>query len=209
MSLVIKGSSSGQITLDVPAAAGTNTITLPASTFTVPESGGNFVRLAGETLSADASSIEISASTLTTNYNNYELYVNLQPKTDGQQILFRLRDSSAAILNTVADFRQQSYRGGGSDFNDTSMSALTVISGVGNGTAESCFVKYSISNLRHSTKHTLVNFHACGIPTGGTIFTTLGTFNTVTAEDNQGIQLTFASGDIASDSSYVLFGVNN
>ena len=31
-SLVIKGSSSGQITIDVPAAAGTNTLTLPAST---------------------------------------------------------------------------------------------------------------------------------------------------------------------------------
>tara|TARA_R100000329_G_C7566999_1_gene200602 strand:+ start:32 stop:604 length:573 start_codon:yes stop_codon:yes gene_type:complete len=39
MALVIKGSSSGQVTIDVPAAAGTNTITLPASTFTVPESG--------------------------------------------------------------------------------------------------------------------------------------------------------------------------
>ena len=37
MSVVFKGSSSGQITLDVPAAAGTNTITLPAETFTVAE----------------------------------------------------------------------------------------------------------------------------------------------------------------------------
>lgn len=210
MSLVIKGSSSGQITIDVPAAAGTNTITLPASTFTVPTSGGNFVRLAGETLSADASSIEISASTLTTSYNNYELYVNLQPKTDGQQVFLRLRDSSAALLNTVADFRQQAYRGGnGQDFSDTSMSALTTISGVGNAAAESCFVRYSISNLRNSNFQTLVNFHSCGVPTGGTIFTTLGTFNTVTAEDNQGIQLTFASGDIASGSSYVLFGVES
>ena len=32
MALVIKGSSSGQITVDVPAAAGTNTLTLPANT---------------------------------------------------------------------------------------------------------------------------------------------------------------------------------
>ena len=37
MPLVIKGSSSGQVTIDVPAAAGTNTITLPAETFTVAE----------------------------------------------------------------------------------------------------------------------------------------------------------------------------
>ena len=32
MALVIKGSSSGQITVDVPAAAGTNTVTIPAAT---------------------------------------------------------------------------------------------------------------------------------------------------------------------------------
>lgn len=35
MALVIKGSSSGQVTIDVPAAAGTNTLTIPASTGTV------------------------------------------------------------------------------------------------------------------------------------------------------------------------------
>jgi len=32
MALVIKGSSSGQVTVDVPAAAGTNTLSLPAET---------------------------------------------------------------------------------------------------------------------------------------------------------------------------------
>ena len=32
MALVIKGSTSGQVTVDVPAAAGTNTLTLPAGT---------------------------------------------------------------------------------------------------------------------------------------------------------------------------------
>ena len=48
MALVIKGSSSGQITVDVPTAAGTNTLTLPAITgttvvldsWTITESGG-------------------------------------------------------------------------------------------------------------------------------------------------------------------------
>ena len=42
MALVIKGSTSGQITLDVPAAAGTNTLTLPASTQTVGTVGPAF-----------------------------------------------------------------------------------------------------------------------------------------------------------------------
>ncbi len=38
MALVIKGSSSGQITVDVPAAAGTNTVTIPAVTGNLPTS---------------------------------------------------------------------------------------------------------------------------------------------------------------------------
>ena len=42
MALVIKGSSSGQVTVDVPASAGTNTLTLPASTGKVGISGGVF-----------------------------------------------------------------------------------------------------------------------------------------------------------------------
>ena len=36
MALVIKGSSSGQVTFDVPAAAGTNTVTIPAATGNLP-----------------------------------------------------------------------------------------------------------------------------------------------------------------------------
>ena len=35
MPLVIKGSSSGQVTVDVPAAAGTNTLTFPAATVNI------------------------------------------------------------------------------------------------------------------------------------------------------------------------------
>ena len=35
MALVIKGSTSGQVTIDVPAESGTNTLTIPASTGTL------------------------------------------------------------------------------------------------------------------------------------------------------------------------------
>ena len=209
MSLVIKGSSSGQVTIDVPAAAGTNTITLPASTFTVPTEGANLVRLAGETLSADASSIEISASTLTTSYKHYELYADLQPKTDGQILFLRLRDNSGTLLNVVSDYQEQAYRGGGTDFSDTTVSALTGITGVGSASDEHLVCKFHIGALRDSAKHTQINFHMSGCNTSDSIFTTLGSFKTSTAEDNQGIQLTFSSGDIASGSSYVLYGVNN
>ena len=49
MPLVIKGSSSGQVTVDVPAAAGTNTLTIPASTgellTTVNPKPGNIIQV--------------------------------------------------------------------------------------------------------------------------------------------------------------------
>ncbi len=40
-SIKLTGDTSGEITISAPAVAGTNTITLPASTFTVPESAGD------------------------------------------------------------------------------------------------------------------------------------------------------------------------
>jgi len=52
MALVIKGSSSGQVTVDVPAAAGTNTLTIPASTgemlTTVNPKAGNVIQVVQE-----------------------------------------------------------------------------------------------------------------------------------------------------------------
>ncbi len=171
--------------------------------------GASLVKLAGETLSADASSIEISASTLTTSYKNYEIYADLQPKTDGQQVFLRLRDNTGTILNTVSDFQMQAYRGGGTDFSDTTMSALTSITGVGNASDEHAVCRFTIGALRDSAKDTQIIFQMSGNTTAGSIFTTYGSFQTNVAEDNQGIQLTFASGDIASGSSYVLYGVKS
>ena len=68
--IILTGDTSGTITVNAPAVAGTNILTLPAETGSVITSTSlntesNLVRLAGETLSSDASSIEISASTLT------------------------------------------------------------------------------------------------------------------------------------------------
>jgi len=63
MALVIKGSSSGQVTVDVPATAGTNTLTLPANTGTVLTNGGS-VDLNGQELVLDADAdTSIHAST--------------------------------------------------------------------------------------------------------------------------------------------------
>ena len=59
MSLIIKGSTSGQITVDVPAEAGTNTLTLPALTKTIATDGPSF----SAKLSADQTGV--SSSTFT------------------------------------------------------------------------------------------------------------------------------------------------
>jgi hypothetical protein len=60
MALVIKGSSSGQVTVDVPAAAGTNTLTLPATTGTVLDTNS---ALASSKLSGALPAIDGSALT--------------------------------------------------------------------------------------------------------------------------------------------------
>ena len=60
MALVIRGSSSGQVTVDVPAAAGTNTLTIPASTgemlTTVNPKPGNVIQVVSSILQSEASS---------------------------------------------------------------------------------------------------------------------------------------------------------
>ena len=64
MALVIKGSSSGQVTLDVPAAAGTNTITIPASTGTLLSSpvSGDFT-VDTNTLHVDSTNNRVGVGT--------------------------------------------------------------------------------------------------------------------------------------------------
>lgn len=211
-SIKLTGDTSGEITISAPAVAGTNTISLPAETGSVITSTSlntesNLVKLAGETLSADASSIEISASTLTTSYTNYEFYLNLKPVTDGGIVFLRLRDNTATLLNTVSDYSIKANRGGGTTFDDTTVSALTLISGTGNASGENEFVKYTIGDLRTSDRRTCILYSSTGTTTAGSIHAGYGVFITNVAEDNQGIQITFSSGDIASGSSYVLYGV--
>ena len=87
MALVIKGSSSGQITLDVPAAAGTNTITLPASTFTVPTSGGTIVKIACDEVTAESSGSGA--------FSNIGLEVSITPASASNKILLLTTGSVA------------------------------------------------------------------------------------------------------------------
>ena len=62
MALVIKGASSGQITLDVPSAAGTNTITLPAETGNVLTEGSALPAIDGSALTGLAGGTIVKSS---------------------------------------------------------------------------------------------------------------------------------------------------
>ena len=63
MALVIKGSSSGQITVDVPATAGTNTLTLPASTQVLANTPAFVIRLASAQTISDNTVTKVTFDT--------------------------------------------------------------------------------------------------------------------------------------------------
>ena len=165
------------------------------------------VKVAGATLGADASSIAFSTSVITTTYKTYVLYSRIQPKTDGARVILRVNDDSGSLLTTVSDYGSQSYRGSGVDFSDSTTSSIYPVSTAGNASGEYAFYRHEFSEIRTADKKTNFLFHGTNVTTDGTCaFVTGGGIATV-AEDNQGLTLLFDSGDIASGSSYVLFGV--
>tara|TARA_R100000329_G_scaffold149496_1_gene140255 strand:+ start:523 stop:1185 length:663 start_codon:yes stop_codon:yes gene_type:complete len=167
--------------------------------------GGGLVLLDSSTLSSDASTIEISASTIGTTYNHLKLYAVAIPKT-GSAFFLRMRDSSASVLNSVSDYGEQIYRGGGTDFNDSSVSALTTVTSGGTESGRSVCMQYDIFNLRSSSLNTNVIFSASISNSTSRLF--IGGAGGLQAnEDNQGLQMLFSSGDIATGSSYALYGV--
>jgi hypothetical protein len=171
--------------------------------------GTGLVKLAGETLSSDVSSIAFSTSVITTTYKTYVLYSRLQPKTDGARVTIRLNDNSGSLLTSVSDYQSQVYRGGGTDFSDTTVSSIYPVSTAGNASGEYAFYRHEFSEPRASDKKTTFLLHGTNITTAGDIALVQGGGLMTVAEDNQGVTVLFDSGDIASGSSYVLFGVTS
>jgi len=181
---------------------------LTANSF-VGVSEPSLVRLAGETLTSDVSSISFSTSVITTTYKTYILYSRLQPKTDAARVILRVNDNTGSELATINDYQAQVYRGGGTDFSDTTLSSIYPVSSSGNASGEYAYYKHEFSEVRASDKKTTFLFQGTNISTtGNCAFVTGGGICNV-AEDNQGMRLLFTLGDIASGSSYVLFGVKS
>ncbi len=213
-SIKLKGSTSGDITISAPAVAGTNTLTLPAETGSVITSTSlntesNFVRLAGETLSSNASTVEFSTSTITTTYKSYILYARMRPVTDVGRLLLRFNDNTGTVMASITDYQMQAYRGVGLDFDDDTMSSITHIGGTGTGTGEFAVQRYEIHEPRATDRKTIITFHCGYIDVNGDSALTMGSGCCDTAEDNQGFRIFFDNGDMASGSSYVLFGVKS
>jgi len=82
MALVIKGSSSGQVTVDVPAAAGTNTLTIPA------ESGNIITSVTtGTLLNVVSEQSNSTISTTSTSYVSSGLTATITPQTVNSKFL--------------------------------------------------------------------------------------------------------------------------
>ena len=96
MSLVIKGSSSGQITLDVPSAAGTNTITLPAETGNVLTDGSALPAIDGSALTGLSGGI--------TQADIWRLTTNVTSDTGGVSNFERADDSQTTKLGDGVNF---------------------------------------------------------------------------------------------------------
>ena len=96
MALVIKGSSSGQITLDVPSAAGTNTITLPAETGNVLTDGSALPAIDGSALTGLSGGI--------TQADIWRLTTNVTSDTGGVSNFERADDSQTTKLGDGVNF---------------------------------------------------------------------------------------------------------
>ena len=96
MALVIKGSSSGQITLGVPAAAGTNTITLPAETGNVLTDGSALPAIDGSALTGLSGGI--------TQADIWRLTTNVTSDTGGVSNFERADDSQTTKLGDGVNF---------------------------------------------------------------------------------------------------------
>lgn len=88
-SIKLKGDTSGEITIDVPAVAGTNTLTLPASTGTLLTSDGDGSSLTGvgKVLQVVSSQFTAQASSTSTSYTSTGLSLAITPSATSSKIL--------------------------------------------------------------------------------------------------------------------------
>ena len=168
MALVIKGSSSGQVTVDVPAAAGTNTLTLPAGTGNIITSttAGTIIQVVNTSSSAVATSTTVFsyAATIPTNSSGAEFMTLAITPTNSSNKLFIQIVAFLASTNTNAAMN-------GALFQDSTSNALAAIVSAKNAANGAP----SILTLNHfmaagTTSETTFKFRAGNAGAGTTSF---------------------------------------
>tara|TARA_R100001086_G_scaffold72062_1_gene34620 strand:+ start:113 stop:691 length:579 start_codon:yes stop_codon:yes gene_type:complete len=124
MPLVIKGSSSGQVTVDVPAAAGTNTLTFPAATGNIitNKTAGTIIQVVNTVSSAVATSTTVFsyANTIPDNSQGAEFMTLAITPTNSSNKLFIQIVAFMASTNTNAAMNGALYQ-------DSTANALAAI----------------------------------------------------------------------------------
>jgi len=163
MALVIKGSSSGQVTVDVPAAAGTNTITVPAETGTVVSST-SIHGYTGQTL--------LSTTTLNSNgtsgtviefplgYSHYKIVGhNLVVGTDAEEVDIQFSTSNfSADGGLESNFRFQQIENGTSEGQSATDDVLRLCTNMGNDATDNLFFEVNAFNLTNDNSKSYGGF---------------------------------------------------
>ena len=132
MPLVIKGSSSGQVTVDVPAAAGTNTLTFPAATGNIitNKTAGTIIQIVNVTTGAVATGTTqmVGDDTIPQNDEGDEYMTLAVTPTDS---------SNKLIINVRANVIHSGTAGAhyGALFQDSTANALATAWAAKNATA--------------------------------------------------------------------------
>jgi hypothetical protein len=104
MALVIKGSTSGQITIDVPAEAGTRAINLPAVSGNILTDGAALPAIDGSALTGLSGDISASSVSASNNSNGYIKFSN-------NFVIQWLRKSSVGTQSITYPLAMDNYYG--------------------------------------------------------------------------------------------------
>ena len=167
MPIVIKGSSSGQVTVDVPAAAGTNTLTLPANTGNIitNKTAGTIIQVVN-VLSGDV-------ATGTTTFVNGSIPNNSQGTEFMTLAITPTNASNKLFIQIIAQMAHTSTTAAmhGGLYQDTTSNALAAMGSAKNGAANN----ESVCVLNHfmtagTTSATTFKFRGGAINSGTTTF---------------------------------------
>ena len=217
-SVVISGDTSGAITLAAPAVAGTNTITLPASTGTMlttvsPGTTGTSMVLIGSATASNSASIDFT-SLPASGYSAWKIIcTDYYPSSNAQNLYLRISNGGTfQTANYWYTSRVYGTDGGAASLNSASDTVIA-INGLSatlpsGGTVPFCF-ELTITNPGGTTNNKNVYGEgAYKLTSGVFVYNTTGGGYTGTTSALDGIRFISSSGNLATGNFYV-YGIKN